>query len=96
LAKVLKIIWSPRSEQSYNTILDQIELEWSNKEAEAFNTKAMHFIEIIQVHHKIFPISNKANLRKCVITQQTSMIYKINKTTIEIVDFIFNKSEHEF
>ena len=96
MAKVFKIVWSPRSEKQYNFILNQIELEWTSTEAEAFNNKVLHYIEIISIHHKLFPISNKTNLRKCVITKQTSMIYKINKSTIEIVDFIFNKSEHNF
>ena len=96
MAKALKIIWSPKSEKNYNSIIDQIEIQWSNKEVKGFNSKAMHLIEVIQIHHKIFPASKKANLRKCVITEQISLIYRVNKTNIELVDFIHNKSNHNF
>ena len=92
----LNIIWSPIAEIEYLKILEYIIENWSVNDAINFDDKANSLIDKITTNHKICPKSEIANLRKCVVTHQTSLIYRINSNNIEIIDFISNYSSHNY
>jgi hypothetical protein len=50
----------------------------------------------ISVHKKLCPQSAKTGLRICVVNHQTSLVYRVTKDAIEIVEFIDNRSLHGF
>ena len=91
------IFWSPTAEKSYIAILEFIIQKWYVKEAEALDKKVEDLIQQLKRHKNLCPPSKKfRNLRKCVITSQTSMIYQFRNSTIEIIAFIDNRSNHIF
>jgi len=92
----LNIIWSPIAEVEYLSILKYIIENWSVNDADNFNDKTNSLIEKITTNHKLCPKSNLTNFRKCVVSSQTSMIYRINSNSIEIISFISNYSKHKF
>ena len=92
----LNVIWSPIAEVEYLSILKYIIENWSVNDADNFNDKTNSLIEKITTNHKLCPKSNLSNFRKCVVTSQTSMIYRINSNSIEIISFISNYSKHKF
>ena len=96
MGEELTIHWSPQAELNYNKILDKIEAKWSLTEVIHFDEKAMRLINMLKTQNKICPASKQINIRKCVITSQSSVIYKITKINIELVDFIDNKTNHKY
>jgi plasmid stabilization system protein ParE len=92
----LNIIWSPVAEVEYLNILKFIIENWSVNDADNFDNKTNSLIEKITRNHKLCPKSEITNFRKCVVSSQTSMIYRINSNSIEIISFISNYSKHKF
>jgi len=95
--KEYQIIWSPTAAETYFFILSNILNKWSIKEAEEFESKVNSLLEKLRVHHKLCPSSKSLKyLRRCVITRQTSLVYRINNNAIELVTFYDNRSELGF
>lgn len=91
------VLWSPKAEETYLAILQFIIKEWSIKEAEAFDNRVDDLILQLKRHKNLCPPSRQyRRLRKCVITSQTSLIYQFRNSTIEIIAFIDNRSDHSF
>jgi plasmid stabilization system protein ParE len=96
MAKILPVFWSPAAQTKYNAILLQIISNWTINEAIEFDKKTMNLIETLSSQHKLCPKAKQINVRKCVITSQTSLVYRITKANIELVNFIDNRSEHQY
>jgi len=92
----LNVVWSPIAEVKYLDILKYIIENWSINDADNFDKKTNSLIEKITTNHKLCPKSNIANCRKCVVTSQTSMIYRLNSNCLEIISFISNYSKHKY
>ena len=93
----MKIVWSVAAKQSYLNIIEQIFIDWDIDIVERFEYQVDSLVEKIQKNPQICPESIFEYLHKCVINKHNSLIYRIkNKSTIEIVLLIFNKSDHIF
>ena len=90
----IPIIWSPLAEETYLNILKYISDKWSLNAARKFDRKTESLLIKISIHHRLCPGSKLTGLRKCVITPQTSLIYKITEYSIELVVFIDNRTNH--
>ncbi|NOX84707.1 MAG: type II toxin-antitoxin system RelE/ParE family toxin [Chlorobi bacterium] len=91
------IYWSPLAEETYLNTLSLILEQWSVKEAQNFANKVESLIEKLKTYKRLCPPSEKQkNLRRCVITSQTSLIYQIKDDTIELVAFFDNRSHHKY
>ncbi|MCK4923071.1 MAG: type II toxin-antitoxin system RelE/ParE family toxin [Bacteroidales bacterium] len=95
--KVYVISWSPLAEDSYLKTLSYILEKWTIKETEDFESKVESLLKKLKTHKWLCPPSHKQeNLRKCVISPQTSLVYRINDDTIELVAFLDNRSQHQY
>lgn len=92
----IEVIWSPQAEISYLGILSYIIDEWSVKDADNFDNKTERLIEKLKTNLSLCPKSKIVDLRKCLITHQTSMVYRVVGNCIEIVDFISNYTLHGY
>ena len=93
----MQVSWTPLAIESYENIIDQLIVDWNINIIERFENQVEHLIDSIENHNHICPKSNIDNLHKCVINKQNSLIYRVkNNSTIEIILFVFNKSEHIF
>ena len=55
----------------------------------------MSLIHRLKQHKHLCPPSNKnKTLRRCVITPQTSLVYRIKGTVFELMALFDNRSEH--
>ncbi|WP_395079808.1 type II toxin-antitoxin system RelE/ParE family toxin [Gracilimonas sp.] len=91
-----KIKWSEKSLQDLDQILDYLEKEWTKKEIQNFKEKLFNRIEIIGKYPKIFKASEiKPQLRRSVLSKQTSIFYQIQpeKKTISIVRLFDNRMD---
>jgi len=91
------ILWSPLAEKTYLKTLSQILKKWTIKEAENFEFKVDSLLNRLQTQKNLCPPSFKnKNLRRCVITSQTSVVYQIKGSYIEIVAFFDNRSNQQY
>ena len=89
-----KIFWSDESLANLNDILNYLESEWSEKEIVKFKTKLGKQIDLISQNPKIFPVSqHQSNLRKAVLSKQTTIFYEIIRFEIHIAYLFSNKTD---
>jgi len=96
MKKEISIIWSPLAQLHYIEILSYIIENWSINDAHKFDDKTNTLIDLLKLNQSICPKSHSMQIRKCVITRQTSMIYRNYNHHIEIIDFISNYSRHSY
>lgn len=94
MAENLNVFWSSEAEQNLNDILTYIEEHWTHKEVENFLSKLDKCIFLIQNKPKLFPpTKQRANLRRCVLSKQTSLFYSYIESTIYIVALFDNRRD---
>jgi plasmid stabilization system protein ParE len=87
------ITWAPLAEATYLKTLTSILERWTIKEAKDFEYKVESLLSVLKKQKHLCPPSRKMkNLRRCVITPQTSLVYQIRNNYIEIVAFFDNRS----
>lgn len=92
----MKIVWSDLAKEYYLFIIEQIFEKWNIKIVELFENETVSLINKIENHNHICPKSKIINLHKCVVNHHVSLIYRIQNTTIEIVTFVYNESDHKY
>lgn len=81
-----KVSISKTAEKKLEKLFDYLIDNWSEKVKNEFVSKLDSSIDIIRKQPEIFPKSEKGkNLRKCVITKQTTLFYRFNTKEISIV-----------
>jgi len=94
--KEYSISWSPIAEETYLGVISRILERWTIKEAEDFEEKVESLIDKLRTHKYLCPSSKmQKNLRRCIISAQTSLIYHIKGNVIELVSFFDNRSQHQ-
>jgi plasmid stabilization system protein ParE len=88
----MTVILSAKASRQLETLLDYLETEWSAQSRRKFQRRLNRFVQILKTMPNGFPVSQKyPGCRKCVVTSQTSLIYKINGDVIEIVTVLANR-----
>lgn len=81
-----EIKFTRKAEKSFESILNYLELKWSTKRKIDFFKKFNKAILAIQLHPESFPLSeNFKEVRKCVLTRQTTFYYVFNSKQITII-----------
>ncbi|WP_179008756.1 type II toxin-antitoxin system RelE/ParE family toxin [Winogradskyella forsetii] len=93
----MKVSWTPYALESYESVIDQLFINWNIDIVERFENEIEALIEKIEKHNYICPKSKIYNLHRCVINKHNSLVYRLKDLdSIEIILVIFNKSEHIF
>ncbi len=89
----LRIRWTPEAEENFASIIIYLEKEWSEKEIRKFAQKTQKVIHQISSNPKLFKASGKEEIRKAVITKQTSLFYCSDETAnlITLLSFWDNR-----
>lgn len=78
--------WSSAAKVDIGNISDYIMLEWGKSVLTRFLVKLDRIIYQISINPKQYPeINTELKIRKCVVTKQNTLFYKIKGETIEIV-----------
>ena len=80
-----ELIFSERSLKEIKKISEFIKFKWSLKVSNEFMEKLKTNFDLLLVDPEIFPPNNYKQLRKCVVSKQTTIFYKIIKNKIVIV-----------
>ncbi|MCB9426978.1 MAG: type II toxin-antitoxin system RelE/ParE family toxin [Flavobacteriales bacterium] len=90
------IIWSDEARVTYDKIIDELIENWKIDVVLDFEEKTNGLLNHLKIHKKLCPPSKRKRLRKCVIHKRVSLIYRINKSNIELVTFIANSTNHKY
>ena len=75
-----KIIWTNEAINNLEEILDYLHTNWSQREINHFKNILSKQISLIQQFPKMFPVSEyNKDLRKAVLSKQTTLFYKISR-----------------
>lgn len=92
----MKVVWSQTAIDTYLKIVDDIFENWTIKKVVNFQEEVDKLLERLKIYNELCPVSKQLNYRKCVVTEQTSLIYSLTKKDIYLVTFIDNRSLHKF
>ena len=86
-----KILWTDHALDELKSTLEYLEENWSEKVIKKFVYKLEYTISLISKNPKIYPISNKKNVRRAVLERLISIYFRINGETIEILSLFQNR-----
>mgnify|MGYP000061851155 FL=1 len=93
----MKIVWSEEAALSYEELIDFILEKWTVEIVDNFIEKLNSLLFKLSKHKNLCPKSAIKNLRKCLVSEQTSLIYRVKSyNLIEIVLFVDNRSKHPY
>ena len=92
----MTVTWSKRATKSYLKTLEYILQKWTIKEAEAFEKNVFSFFKTLSGKKLLCPVSKIMHLRRCVLSKQTSLIYKVTGSSITLVAFIDNRRKPQY
>lgn len=82
---VKKVIFSPRAIKNTKEIIQYLKKEWSDKSADRFIDLLREKISIIKEYPSSYnSLDGRENIRRCVITKQITLYYKVGKNKIEV------------
>jgi plasmid stabilization system protein ParE len=81
-----QIWWSPAAENDMEIILTYLQENWNKRIVSKFLSKVDSHLQLIAKDADIFPIIHeKMQIRKCVLTKQNTIYYRVFDNKIEIV-----------
>ncbi len=81
-----KVIFSKKASGKLEALLQHLKDEWSEKEKLAFIKKLDRSLDIINRYPESQEKSELKNgLHRCVVTKQTTIYYRFNASTIQVV-----------
>ena len=94
---MFQIIWSPLASETYLETLNFIISNWSITIAQQFDDQVSELLSKLRKYENLCPPSKKLpGLRKCTISEQTSLIYQIVGNEIQLITFLDNRSRHPY
>ena len=90
----LPVIWSPASREEYAEILQYVNSEFGTDAALRVMDKIEATIEHIASFPRAYPFSEiRPDIHKAVISPQTSLLYRIAETQIQLLHFWDNRQD---
>ena len=96
MANKFTILWTDQALDSLEDILLNIIEKWNYQLAIEFDNEVEKMISRLENNAKLCPPSKKKKIRKCVLHENTSLVYRIKKLNIELITFVANRAEHEY
>ena len=83
--------------ETYLDMLTFILEQWSVDVAQRFDDRVNTLLDKLITFEQLCPPSEKIpELRKCIISKQSSLVYQIRDDYIELVAFFDNRSDHPY
>jgi plasmid stabilization system protein ParE len=87
------ILWSPQANHTYQQILEYLQERWTEREIKNFIDRTETVLSFISQNPYLYRYSKQNDSYKCVVTEQTSLIYQINQDKIELLTFWDNRQD---
>ena len=87
------IVWSKRSKDKTDQIIDYLTQEWTDKEVFNYLNLLKNFEEVVSRFPKLFPksLSHPKSYRRAVISKHYSVIYRVEENKIFVVTIQDNR-----
>ncbi|TVR39277.1 MAG: type II toxin-antitoxin system RelE/ParE family toxin [Cryomorphaceae bacterium] len=87
-----EIIWSARARKDYLELMGYLIEKWGLPSARKVNAHLLTILDQIAHRPEIFQRSLKhKDIRKCVLSKQTSLYYRVRKNQIELITLFDNR-----
>ena len=96
MSKSYPIHWTKEADITYYNTIAFIFEKWTIKEVLHFESLTDQLLFNLSSNHKLCPELKKLKLRKCVISEQTSLVYRVVSKKIELITFVDNRSSHQY
>lgn len=88
----LPLVWSPTAREEYAEILQFLDVEYGTNAALKMLDKVESVVEHITAFPRAYPLSPlRPDIRKTVVTPQTSLLYRVTDTQIQLLHFWDNR-----
>lgn len=92
MADRLSVIWTTRAVSDLDNIIEYLKMNWSDREIVNFNNKLNKAISLISSRPKIFRSTlRRKNLRRCVLSKQTTIYFQEGESALYIVSLFDNR-----
>ena len=92
MKNIFKIIWSDEARKNLNVIINYLEKNWTEKELKQFTKLLDNSINSIEKNPNLFPLFNHStNVRRFVISKQTSIFYHIVDSEVRLITLFDNR-----
>jgi len=89
-----KVIWSQEAYKNLEAIINYFEARWTQHELRKFVVKLEKRIILITQRPQIFPLTHsRGNIRRSVLSKQTTIYYKVRQMSIEIVSLFDTRQD---
>lgn len=93
---VYSIVFSERASKELNSTFKYLEENWSVKIAKEFSATIDIKINFIKSNpYQYPPFKNKKEIRKCVVTEQISLFYRILNDEVQIITLFDTRQDIE-
>jgi plasmid stabilization system protein ParE len=75
---VKKIIWTPKAEKSFDSVISYLEGNWSEREVINFIQRVTVLVRHIERFPLSYPEAGKEDTRQALITKQNLLLYRIS------------------
>lgn len=90
----LEIIWSPRSVSNFDSIIEYLQTDWTEREAVNFVKQVSRTLNLISDFPFLFrALTGTDNTREAVVTKHNLLIYRVYPERIEVLA-IFDTRQH--
>lgn len=94
---VYELRWSEEAVINLEDTINYIKNRWTEKEVNNFKKKLRKQLALIVKNPFMFPSTElRANLRKAVLSRQTSIFYEVSEQTIFLVYLHLNKQDEGY
>lgn len=91
MKNISKVIWSEEAVENLKKIIQYLEENWTEKEIKKFVKKLEKQISIITTQPDSFPKANNLDVRRSVLSKQTTIYYNVHQEAIRIVTIFDNR-----
>lgn len=82
------VFWNRLAESDYFQIIDYILLNWGETSAQNFIDQVDKIESMLESGNVDFEATNRRNIRRCVLSKQVTLFYKIyDDDTVELLRF---------
>jgi len=94
MKNIYKIDWTIEAVSNLNLIIDYLTIRWTDKEIRNFYKLLDKRLELISKNPHTFPNSDfKTDVKRCVLSKQTTIYYEVKKDSIIILSLFDNRKE---
>ena len=94
-----QIAWTPIAQETHRQIFNFILENWSIDIAIKFDDELQELLHNLkQYKHLCPPLPKRTGVRKCVISKQVSLLYRVleQNKKIELLSFFDNRANHPY